>query len=133
MPLLDGFRVAEALRAERLPVKVIFLTVHLEESYMNKALKLGAQGYILKDAAPAEIVAGIKAVSNGQPFLSPAVTAYLVNSQGRRAGVEPPSGLTSLTPAERAVIKLIAECRTTREIADLLFISPRTVETHRTP
>ena len=128
MPLLDGLRVAASARDESLPVKIIFLTVHHQESFLNKALKLGAQGYILKDTAPAEIVTGIKTVASGQPFFSPAVTAHLV---GRHAGADQTSSLSSLTPAERAVFKLIAECRTTRQIAALLFISPRTVETHR--
>lgn len=128
MPLLDGLRVAAMAQGEGLPVKIIFLTVHQEEGFISKALKLGARGYILKDASPAEIIAGIRTVADGQPFFSPAVTAHLVS---RHTDPHQTSSLSTLTPAERAVFKLIAECRTTRQIAALLFVSPRTVETHR--
>lgn len=128
MPLLDGFSVAQAIRAEGLTSKIIFLTVYREESFLNKALKIGAQGYILKDTALADIVAAIRMVSAGQHYVSQAMTSYLIN---RQHTPEQGPSLTSLTPTERAVIKLIAECRTTKEIAAQLFVSPRTVETHR--
>lgn len=128
MPLLDGFSLAQTIRAEGLASKIIFLTVYREESFLNKALKVGAQGYILKDTALADIVAAIRMVNAGQSYISQTMASYLIN---RLQAPEPAQGLASLTPTERAVIKLIAECRTTKEIAALLFISPRTVETHR--
>jgi DNA-binding NarL/FixJ family response regulator len=128
MPLLDGFRVAEIMRTEVLPSKVIFLTIHGDASFLDRALKVGAQGYLLKDAAPNEIVAAIKAVEQGQSYLSPAMTKQLID---RRTSSEQVAALARLTPTERAVIKFIAECRTTKEIAAQLSISPRTVETHR--
>jgi len=128
MPDLSGLRVAAQARDEGLAVKIIFVTVHREKSFLERALELGAQGYILKDATAAEIAAGIQAVATGQPYISPALTASLLQ---RRGGGEIASGLGSLTPTERVVIKLIAECRTTKQIAAHLFISPRTVEKHR--
>jgi len=127
MPEMDGFQVAEAIREQQLPVAVIFLTVHREESFMKKALSLGAKGYVLKDSAITDIVNGIKAVHQGQTFISPALVAYLVNP--RTSSGE--AGLGSLTPSERAVLKLIAQYKTTKEIAETLQISPRTVEAHR--
>lgn len=128
MPLLDGMRVAALAREEGLPVKLIFLTVHKDQSFLDKALKLGVEGYILKDAPPMEIIMGVKAVAAGQPFVSPTLTASLLQ---RRAAVDQTGALPNLTPTERAVIKLIAEFLTTKQIAERLFISHRTVETHR--
>jgi DNA-binding NarL/FixJ family response regulator len=128
MPLLDGFSIAQTISAEGLTCKIIFLTVYREESFLNKALKVGAQGYILKDTALADIVAAIRKVGAGQSYISPTMSSYLIN---RLRIPEQELGLTGLTPSERAIIKLIAECRTTKEIAVRLFISPRTVETHR--
>jgi len=128
MPLLDGFSIAQAIRAEGLSCKIIFLTVYREESFLHKALKVGAQGYILKDTALVDIVAAIRMVSAGQYYISPALTSRLINGQPRS---ESGQVLVKLTPTERAVIKQIAECRTTKEIATELSISPRTIETHR--
>lgn len=128
MPLLDGFSIAQTISAEGLTCKIIFLTVYREESFLNKALKVGAQGYILKDTALADIVAAIRKVGSGQSYVSPTMSSYLIN---RLRIPEQELGLAGLTPSERAIIKLIAECRTTKEIAVRLFISPRTVETHR--
>ncbi|MCI0418058.1 MAG: response regulator transcription factor [Acidobacteria bacterium] len=129
MPGPDGFGVAQTIREEGLAVAVIFLTVHREESFMDKAFKVGACGYILKDSALADIVAGIRTVIAGQPYVSPAMITYLIN---HRRPPERGQGLASLTPTERTILKMIAEYKTTKDIAESLFISPRTVETHRT-
>jgi two-component system, NarL family, response regulator DegU len=112
-------------------VKLIFLTVHREQSYLQQALSLGARGYVLKDSAVTDIVASLRAVRDGQTYLSPLMTSYLVNTP-----VQPPvqaatQGLALLTASERHVLQLIAEYKSTREIAEALYISPLTVETHR--
>ncbi len=127
MPKLDGFQVASAIRDEKLAVEIVLLTVHREESFMKKGLDLGARGYVLKDSAITDIVSAVKAAHRGQPFISPAMTAYLIKP--RTSGGN--EGLESLTPAERNVLKLIAQYKTTREIAETLFVSSRTIETHR--
>jgi DNA-binding NarL/FixJ family response regulator len=129
MPKMDGFRVARAIREQSLEVEIIFLTVHREESIMNKALDAGAKGYVLKDTATTDIVAGIRSVVAGQHYTSPAMTAYLMTRRRRSAGHK--QGLESLTPTERSILRMIAEYKTTKEIAETMFISPRTVETHR--
>ena len=127
LPKLDGFQVAQALREEKIESKVIFLTAHREESFMRKALGLGAAGYVLKDSAITDIVAAIRAATENLPFISPAMSAYLIKSQSA-----PEIGdLKSLTPAERRVLRLIAQYKTTHEIAEMLFVSPRTIESHR--
>lgn len=128
MPLLDGFAIAQTVLAEGLISKIIFLTVYREESFLHKALNVGAQGYLLKDTALTDIVAAIRMVSAGQSIVSPALTSHPINRQRKP---EAEQVLARLTPTERAVFKQIAECRTTKEIATKLSISPRTVETHR--
>lgn len=133
MPELGGFDVVRALRAEKIKVEVVFLTIHREEDLFNEAINLGAKGYVLKDSALADIVNCVKSVASGQPYVSPTLTSLLLNRQRRAAslGQRKPE-LKDLSPAERRVLKLIAEYKTSREIADELFISHRTVETHRT-
>ncbi len=128
MPILDGFSVAKILLAEEPAIKIIFLTVHREESFLNKALKIGAHGYILKDSAPVDIVMAISNVFNGEFFISESMSTYLLN---RNIDTGDAQGLARLTSTERAIMKLIAEYKTTKEIAAIVSISPRTVETHR--
>ena len=132
MPNKDGFEVARAVRDERLPVEMIFLTMHKDERFFKAALDLGVKGYVLKDSAVTEIIGGIKAVAAGQNYISPPLSNYLINRSRRaRALVEEKPGLADLTPTERRILTLIAEYKTSREIASELFISPRTVEHHR--
>ncbi|HEV7645063.1 MAG TPA: response regulator transcription factor [Pyrinomonadaceae bacterium] len=127
LPKMSGFEVMQALRDENIEAKVIFLTVHREESFMRKALDLGAAGYVLKDSAVTDIVAAIRAVSENLSFISPAMTSYLIRSRSAPGDGD----LGSLTKAERRVLRLIAQYKTTKEIAEMLFVSPRTVESHR--
>jgi len=129
MPRLDGLKVALAIREQKLPVDVIFLTVHREESILNKALDSGARGYILKDCAITDVVTGIKTVISGEHYTSPAMTSYLINRRGRANGQK--QGVECLTPTERSILKMIADYKTTNDIAAALYVSPRTVETHR--
>ena len=132
MPGRDGFAVTRAIRDRRLTTPVVFLTMHKNERFLNAAIDSGVKGYVLKDSAVTEIIASIKAVHAGQPYISPALSAFLI-ARSRRgetlAGATP--GLESLTPTERKVLRLLAEFKTTREIADVLCVSPRTVDHHR--
>lgn len=136
MPQMDGLAVARLIRERQLPVAVIFLTVHREEAFFTEALEVGAKGYVLKDSAITDIVTCIRAVANGQHFTSPAMTSYLITWSGRARREADSSGHTpspsDLTPTERRVLSLIAEYKTSKEIAEELFISHRTVQTHRT-
>ncbi len=130
MPGLNGFEVARKLAELNLPVGIVFLTVHCEEEFFNEAVALGAKGYVLKDSAVTDIVAAIRAVAAGQNYVSAAMTAYLFN-QKRGANPAQRSQLEDLTPTERQIVKLIADYKTSKEIAAELFISPHTVQTHR--
>jgi len=132
MPKLDGLGVARATREELLPVSIIFLTMYREERLLNRALELGAKGYVLKDSAATDIVSCIRAVAAGQHYTSPELTTYLVKrSRSRKPAKEPRPGLEQLTPTERRVLRLLADYKTSKEIAEELFISCRTVDTHR--
>lgn len=133
MPELDGFGVVRALRAEKIGVEVVFLTIHRDKDFFNEAINLGAKGYVLKDSALTDIVTCVKLVASGQHYVSPTLTSLLLNRQRRAVSLsQRKPELKDLSPAERRVLKLIAEYKTSREIAEELFISHRTVETHRT-
>jgi len=132
MPRKDGLELAREARDERLPTALIFLTMHKEERFFNAALDLGVQGYILKDSAASEIVKCIRAVAAGQNYITPTLSTYLINRSRRAAelsGQEP--GLEALTATERRVLKLVASGKTSRQIADELCVSQRTIEHHR--
>jgi len=132
MPGQNGFDVARQLQSLRIQPAIIFLTMHEDEALFNSAFDLGAQGYLLKDSAVSDIVAGIKTVMSGRNFISPSLSTFLV-SRARRATslVEHKPSILDLTPTERRVLKLIAENNLTSDIAAKLGISLRTVENHR--
>jgi DNA-binding NarL/FixJ family response regulator len=132
MPNKGGFEVMRAIHEKRLPVAVIFLTMHKDERFFNAALDLGVKGYVLKDSAVNDAIASIKAVAAGENFISPQLSTYLVSRRNRAASLaEQRPGLNNLTPTEQHVLRLIAANKTSKEIADELYISIRTVEKHR--
>lgn len=132
MPKLDGFALARRIREEKLAVEIIFLTMHRDEDIFNSALDLDVRAYVVKDSAVTDIVNSIRAVLAGRHFISPSVTSHLV-ARSTRASVlrQTKPGLEVLTPTERRILKLIAENKTSKEIAAELFVSYRTIETHR--
>lgn len=133
MPKLDGFGVARELQKRRLPVKIVFLTIHSEEDLFHAAMDLGVSGYILKDSAIFEIVNGIKAVSEGKYFVTPSLTSFLIGRRQRTQNFEQNEpNLSRLTATERRIVQMIADYKSNKEIAAELFIHYRTVETHRT-
>lgn len=132
MPGKDGFEVARAIQERHLAVDIIFLTMHNRESLFNAALDLGVKGYVLKDSAMPEILDCLKAVLNGRKYISPQLSTYLINRSNRAdALVQNKPSLKDLTPSEKHILKLIADEKTSREIANELFISIRTVDRHR--
>ena len=106
--------------------------MHSEEELFQAAMDLGVKGYVLKDGAISDIVAAIKSVAAGRPFISPALSALLLKRRRRIEELEREQpGLHLLTPTEKRILKFIAEDKTSKEIGEELFISHRTVETHR--
>lgn len=132
MPQKDGFETAREIIQQDLAVDIVFLTMHNSESIFNAALDLGIRGYVLKDSALPEITDCIRAVASGKNYISPPLSTYLLNRAGRAEElVRRTPGISDLTQAERKILKLIAAEKTSRQIADELFISIRTVDRHR--
>jgi len=128
MPGLNGIEAAERVRAATPTTRVIILSMHTGEEHVMRALKAGAAGYVLKDAQPDELERAVRQVANGEAYLSPSVSKYLV-SYARGDGGR--SDLERLTSRQREVLQLIAEGYTTKGIAARLTLSVKTVETHR--
>jgi DNA-binding NarL/FixJ family response regulator len=132
MPGRSGLDIARALAARRLPVQVIMLTMYDDEEMFNEALSLGVKGYLLKDSAITEILSAIRAVAGGKTFISPSLSDHLLHRHDRsKALAKQKPGLDALSPTERHILQWIAQDRTTKEIAEVLGISARTVDTHR--
>jgi len=132
LPGLSGIEIAQKLQGKRQPARLIILTMLKEEALFNRVLDLGVKGFVLKENAVEDILTAIHTVAKGEHYLSPTISGFLVRRHSRAellASKKP--GLEDLTKAERRVLKLVAEKKTSREIGQELFISPRTVEAHR--
>ena len=132
MPGLNGLQVAEEIIKRHLPIDIVFLTMYKEEDMFNEAMDLGVKGYVLKESAVSDIVNSIKTVASGRYFLSPSISEFLVSRSDRaRLLLKKKPQLQNLTTTERKVLRSISENKTSKEIADDLNISYRTVENHR--
>jgi DNA-binding NarL/FixJ family response regulator len=129
MPRLTGLQAAEELRRRSPDTRVLILSTHDNEQYFFEALKAGASGYVLKTAANRDLIEACRASLRGEPFLYPAAVTAIVRDWLERGAV---GDTEPLSPREREVVKLIAEGHTSEEIAQILVISPSTVERHRT-
>ena len=131
MPTMTGLQAARELAARRPELKMLILSMHDDEGYLFEALKAGTAGYVLKSVADRDLVEACRAAMRGEPFLYAGAERALVRDyvQRARAGEEVPED--PLTPREQQIVKLIAESHTNRQIAELLTISEKTVETHR--
>ena len=132
MPLLNGIDATRQIVHKAPSVKVLILSMHSDETYVTRALNAGATGYLLKDSAGKDLIKAVTAVSQGEAFFSPAVSRLMLDDYMRRAAT---SGVTerydTLSDREREIFQLVAEGRSNKEVAELLGISPATVETHR--
>jgi DNA-binding NarL/FixJ family response regulator len=132
MPMLNGIEATRQIRRDCPDVRVLILTVHESEEYVAQLLVAGASGYIIKRAAGEELVSAIRAVHQGEAFLYPSIARVVIEDYVRR--LQAGTGLSAqevLTDREREVLQLIAEGYTNREIADLLHLSIKTVQNHR--
>jgi DNA-binding NarL/FixJ family response regulator len=132
MPRLNGLQVVREVGALRLPVGFVILTNHADEELFDQAMDFGVLGYVLKENAVIDVLAAVENVAHGRLFLSQSISEKLVGRRTRsRQLAEEHSGLKSLSPTERRILRLIASDKTSKEIADQLGISVRTVDTHR--
>lgn len=127
MPGMNGIEAARQIHSNNPRIHILMLSMHADMEYVHRALEAGAQGYILKESAGSEVLQAIRAVLGGKNYFSPKITdKLLVNLSRNRTGP-----LDSLSDREREVLQLAAEGRTSQEIAVLLSLSPKTVETYR--
>lgn len=132
MPGLDGLSVVNHLRDAGSNVKIIFVTMYREEDIFRHAVEAGVRGYVLKDGAGIDIVSCIKAVADGKNYVSPELTTFLVDlARHTSPTIARPSGLEGLTVTELRVLSLIGDYKTSKEIAQELGVSVRTVDAHR--
>jgi len=130
MPRMTGIQAAAELNRQKPELRLLMLSMHDNEQYFFEALKAGASGYVLKSAADRDLVEACRATMRGEPFLYPAaVTALIRNHAAKLSDDDEPGEI--LTPRELEVLKLIAEAHTSKDIAELLVISVKTVERHR--
>jgi len=131
MPLLNGLEATRHIRRDSPQVKVLILTMHENEEYIRQVLAAGAFGYVLKDAAARDLLGAIRAVYNGESVLSPAITRLVIEDYLRWGDMQPVDASNGLTSREREVLQLIAEGYTNKEIAEILCLSIKTIQSHR--
>ncbi|MDQ3729648.1 MAG: response regulator transcription factor [Actinomycetota bacterium] len=127
MPKLTGLQATREIKAQAPEVSILILSMYDDERYLFEALKAGASGYVLKAQADSDLMAAVRAVEKGEPFLTPAAQRALIKDvlgEGANRSDE-------LTPREQEVVKLVAEAHTNKEIAEVLHLSEKTVENHR--
>ncbi len=132
MPQLNGIEATQQIVSREARTRVVILSMHSDEGYVLRALKAGANAYILKNSAEADLIRAVRTVSEGKSFFSPAISKMLLEDyvrQIRDKQVEDSYDL--LTPREREILQLLAEGRTNKEVANILKLSLYTVETHR--
>ena len=132
MPRLNGVEAVQQIVRRAPAIRVLVLTMYADEAYVNRTVRAGALGYLLKDSADVDLIRAVSAVSSGKSFFSPAVARIILDEYGRQLSEKSVvDRYDTLSEREREVFQLIAEGNSNKEVADLLHISPATVETHR--
>jgi two-component system response regulator NreC len=131
MPVLSGLEATRQIKKRFPGVKTLVLTRYADEEYVFQILRAGASGYVVKKAAPTELVLAIKATYRGDSFLSPSISRKVIEEYIRHAEATAKNSYDRLTDREREVLQLIVEGHSNREVAELLYISVKTVENHR--
>ena len=131
MPKLSGLEVVNKIHQQKLKVDIIILTMYDKDNIFNRAMDLGIKGYVMKDSALTEIVAAVTNVAAGKYFISSSISGLLVKRGQVGSSQDDDSGISNLTMTERKILRMIANNMTTKEIANELFVSNHTVDTHR--
>ena len=131
MPGMNGIEATRRVRSEAPEVQVLCLSVHDEDRLVLASIDAGASGYVLKDASFEELALAIRQVVDKRIYLSPALTGVMVRDYRNRCSATPDSAFSTLTAREREMVQLFSEGHTTNEIAERLYVSPKTVATHR--
>ena len=132
MPRLNGVEAVQQIVRRAPNIRVLVLSMYVDEAYVNRTVRAGALGYLLKDSADVDLIRAVAAVSSGKSFFSPAVARIILDEYGRQLSEKGAvDRYDTLSEREREVFQLIAEGNSNKEVADMLHISPATVETHR--
>jgi DNA-binding NarL/FixJ family response regulator len=131
MKELNGIEATQAIVSAMPSVKVLILSMHAAEEFVRRAMKAGASGYVVKDSVPMELRMAVDALARGEMYVSPRVSRHVVSALTEGATVSGDSSLDTLTLRQREVLQMIAEGKSTKEIAAILGVSTKTVETHR--
>lgn len=130
MPEMNGLETTARLTTEYPKVRIIILSMHADEEYVAQALRAGASGYLLKDAAMTEVELAVRAVSRGETYLTPRTSKRVIENYLQRTGNTQDAG--RLTARQREVLQMVAKGYSSKEMAQILNLSPKTIETHRT-
>jgi two-component system response regulator NreC len=131
MPGLNGLEATRRIKKKFPMTKVVVLTMHTNEEYIFQILNAGADGYLVKETAFQDLISAINSVHRGEAFMSPSISKKVMTDYIQRAQGEEKVGFDTLTTREREILQLVAEGNANKKIAEALFISPKTVETHR--
>ena len=131
MPNLNGIEATRKIKAKKPSIEIIALSLHSDRRYVLGMIDAGASGYLLKECAFEELVRAINTVMSKKKYLSPGISDILIDEYVKKTTTDKPTIYSKLTPREREILQLIAEGKNTKEIARYLFISVKTVETHR--
>ncbi len=132
MPKMTGLGVLKEVRKDKQPPEIVLLTMFDDEDILNEAMDLGVKAYLLKESASIDVVNAVRSVLAGKHYVSPTLTEKLLNRKKKQASFEQKHpGLDQLTETERKVLKLVADSKTSKQIADELFLSQKTVDNYR--
>lgn len=131
MPYLNGFEATREILRNHPQIKIIALSMHSSKQFVTEMLKAGACGYLLKDCEFDELINAISVVASGRTYLSPSISSVIIDSFVTPQSKDSSTAFSRLSQRERQILQLLAEGNSTKQIANLLFVSPKTVEAHR--